>query len=280
MSCDGCVTISNIPREGVQPLQDVLDTIEQWGDVLDPQWVVLFGGEPLLHPHIKEILLAVRQKWPNAGISLPTNALLLRKIIDQDFITQLGKFELRVSLHKNDNDGKFFKSLMTEYMNMFKGWTINNRPFNEYGTPPSEQIPHKFNFQHPNGLSVAVSQNEDFIIPYQYDIAGNIRPYNNDPAQAWSNCVSAELVYLYKKQLWKCLPYPNLKDAVPEFDSLWPKYKPFNASDDLTPFFANISNHEDLCSMCPTANDKRLNHGDPSVVRILPNEKWLQRNTR
>lgn len=279
MSCKGCLAVSDIPREGVQPYEDVLETIKEWSKVLDPRWIQIFGGEPLMHPRIKDIVKDLRTYWPNARISLPTNGLLLRRIMDPEWLDSVTPLELRVSLHRNDDAGRFFKPLIKEFMAMYPDWQRNTKEFHEYGLPESEKVPMLFNFVK-GDLSVAVVHYENFVVPYTYDEQGRMSPYKNDPAEAWKRCVSPELVYLYKKQLWKCIAYPNLKDTAEDFENRWPAYKPFDASDDLTPFFANIRNHEDLCSMCPNNNNTLMDHNDPTTVKILPNEKWLQRNTR
>ena len=279
MSCRGCVTISDIPREGMHDYDDVVRMIENWSQVLEPQWIMLFGGEPLMHPQLKEIALQVRKHWPNARITIPTNALLLKKIIDLDWVRQVAPLEIRVSLHKNDDEGKFFKNLIKEFIASTNGgWKQNDLPFEIAGTPPSEDSPAKFNLLHESGLSIAVVQNPEYIVPYDYDDQGNIAPYNNDHQEAHKHCVSPELVYIYKHQLWKCLPYPNLRDTQPNFEQRWPSYKPFNYNDDLTDFFANVTKAEPLCSMCPTSGT--LDHNNPATVKILPSIKWMEKNTK
>lgn len=274
MSCKGCVTVSDIPRDGVQPFDDVVETIEKWSRVLDPQWVMIFGGEPLMHPQIKDIARQVRKHWPNCNISIPTNGLLLRNVMDVDWVAEVQPLEIRVSLHKDDSEGRFFKGLVSDFMSMYKGWEKNVIPVGE-NLQASEDNPYKFNFSNRSGLSIAVNQNADFIVPYTFNNLGQRSPYNSDPELAHVRCVSPELVYLYKKQLWKCIPYPNLKDTEPEFENKWPKYRPYDASDDLTEFFANITKAESLCSMCPESGV--IPHNSASNVRILPKPAWIQR---
>ena len=274
MSCKGCVTVSDIPRDGVQPFDDVLETIEEWSKVLEPEWVMIFGGEPLMHPRIKDIAREVRKHWPNTRISIPTNGLLLRNIMDTEWVEEVQPLEIRVSLHKDDAEGRFFKRLISEFMSMYKNWQPNKHPLGEAGLPPSPTIEFKFNYLHESGLSIAVSQNEEYIVPYTFDENGNKAPYNSDPVKAQKRCVSPELVFLYKKQLWKCIPYPNLKDTEPNFEKLWPHYAPYNPTDDLTTFFDNVVKPESVCSMCPESGT--MKHNDPSVVKILPKAKWIE----
>lgn len=278
MSCKGCLAISDVQREGVQPYEEVLETIKQWSQVLDPQWIQIFGGEPLMHPRIKDIVTDLRTYWPEARISLPTNGLLLRRIMDPDWIESVVPMEVRVSLHRNDDEGRFFKPLIKDFMSMYTGWQRNTREINEYGLPESDKIPMLFNFTK-GALSIAVVHYENFVIPYTYDEQGRMAPHSNDPDEAWQGCVSPELVYLYKQQLWKCIPYPNLKDAAEDFDR-WPSYTPYSFGDDLTPYFANMHRAESLCSMCPTRGEQHSIQHTPETVKILPKAKWIETQIR
>ena len=274
MSCKGCLAVSDIPREGVQPYEEVLETIKQWSQVLDPHWIQIFGGETLMHPRIKDIVKDLRTHWPDARISLPTNGLLLRRIMDPEWIESVVPMEVRVSLHRNDDEGRFFKPLIKDFMSMYTGWQRNTREINEYGLPESNKIPMLFNFTK-GALSIAVVHYENFVVPYTHDEQGRMAPYDNDPDEAWQGCVSPELVYLYKQQLWKCIPYPNLKDTAEDFDR-WPNYTPYSFGDDLTPYFANMNRAESLCSMCPTRGEQHSIQHSPDTVKILPKAKWIQ----
>jgi organic radical activating enzyme len=274
MSCKGCVTLSDIPRDGVQDYDEVVQSIQEWSQVLDPDWIVIFGGEPLMHPQIKDITRQVRKHWPNARISIPTNGLLLRRIMDTEWLAEVQPVEVRVSLHKDDKEGRFFKGLISDFMSMYTGWKPNISPFGESALPPSPTIGFKFNFIHDSGVSVAVSQNEEYIIPYTFDETGRRAPYASDPVKAHKRCVSPELVFIYKNLLWKCIPYPNLRDTEADFAQRWPHYTPYKSTDDLTAFFHNVTKPESICSMCPESGT--IMHNDPTTVKILPKSKWIE----
>ena len=278
MSCHGCVTLSDRPREGVADYEDLIQGMQQWSKVLDPQWVIIFGGEPLMHPRIKDILRQVRQCWPLAKISICTNALLLRKIIDSQLMRDIAPVELRVSLHKDNDEGRFFKSLIADFMALFPGWQLNNTPIGAGGNHPSKSIPYKFAYENPAGISIAVSQNEEFVIPYTWDSTGQITPYTSDPDRAFAHCVSPANIYLYKNLLYKCFPYPNLQDTQADFDRRWPSFRPYHPGDDLTEFFANLHHAHAICSMCPESG--QVQHNDPKTVKILPKASWIQKQVK
>lgn len=277
MSCRGCVTLSDIPRDGVEDFDNLVQSFEDWSRVIDPNWVMIFGGETLLHPRIKDILLEVRRCYPNSKIAIATNALLLRRICDADWIKQVLPLEVRVSLHKDDSDGRFFKPLLSDLMGMFSDWQYALGT-EDAQNPPSKSIPYKYAFINPNGLTVAVSQNEDFVVPYDRDSHGNIIPYNSDPDLAFAHCVCPDQLYIYKNLLYKCLPYPNLQDTQPNFQRRWPMYKPYRSTDDLTEFFANRYKSHAICTMCPESGS--IKHSDPQNVRILPKAAWIQKQIK
>lgn len=278
MSCRGCVTLSDRPREGVADFDDLVQGMQAWSKVLDPDWVVLFGGEPLMHPRIKDLVLEARRCWPNAKLSICTNALLLRKLIDADWVRQVQPLELRISLHKDDDEGRFFKGLIADFMALFPNWQRNTKPIGEGGNYPSKSIPYRFAYENPVGVSIAVSQNDEFVVPYDKDEQGNISPYQSNPQKSFAHCVSPSNVYLYKNLLYKCFPYPNLQDTQPDFELRWPSYKPYQPTDDLTEFFANLHHAHAICTMCPESGQTR--HNDPKTVKILPKASWIKKQVK
>ena len=82
--CKGCISLSDFDRDGVAPYEDIRSWVDHWKDLVDPKIVVLFGGEPLLHPRFKDVLQLVRATWPQSKVRLITNGYLLDKI-DPEF---------------------------------------------------------------------------------------------------------------------------------------------------------------------------------------------------
>jgi organic radical activating enzyme len=283
MSCRGCVTLNDQPRRGVESFDDLVASMEQWSLYLDPKWILVFGGEPLMHPRYKDICREIRRLWPNAKISIPTNALLLQTAADAQWLDEIKPVEIRVSYHHKDSAEQWFKHNIKEFMSVYKGWKYNTE---ESLHPDMHRNQMLFN-QSYNGVSLGVAQMGEFIRTYDIDNQGQIQPYNNDPQEAFEHCVSPQNVYLYKDQLWKCLPYPNLKDTQPDFENRWPQYRPYSIGDDLTTYFNNMNRAENICSMCPNSRSLEqqhsISHLDSQNVKILPSPKWIQKtinNTR
>lgn len=285
MSCRGCLTISDEPRDGVENTQQAMLSMQEWSQVLDPDWITLNGGEPLMHPDIKLLAQQARLCWPRASICIMTNGLLLRKIMDRDWLESIKPVEIRVSLHRNDDSGRFFKPLLREFMDMYSGWQRDSTTFDGSHVTAlwqDENHPHKFSHSI-NGVTVSVTQYERFTVPYKLEADGTKSPHGSDPAASWSHCVAPELPTLYRGRLWKCAPYANLNDAVPDFDQRWPAYQTLGSTDDLEEYFENIAKPHAICSMCPSSRDLQLgtavDHLDPANVHILPSSRWMQKHT-
>ncbi len=232
-----------------------------------------------MHPRIKELVLEVRRHWPNTKICIPTNALLLKKLFDKQWLEAVQPLEIRVALHKDNKEGRFFKQLIADFMTLFPDWKKSTTPVSEGGGNwISTKVPYKFAYENPVGISIAINQNESFTVPYNQDEHGHIAPFSSDPAKAFAHCVSPGTVYVYKNLLYKCFPYPNLKDTQPDFDTRWPVYKPYTATDDLTEYFANITQPHAICSMCPESGV--VHHNDPKTVKILPKASWIEKQIK
>ena len=277
MSCKGCLAISDIPRNGVPDFEMTMQSIRDWSQVLDPDWVVPLGGEPLLNPRIKEILLEMRRCWPKAKISFCTNGLLLRRIIDKDFLEQVKPIEIRISLHKQNEEGKFFKDIVKDLLALYPKWHKNSFDWGDElpGLPADHKTDYLYSFSH-DTITVSVSTEDTFVVPYRLDEQGRMRPYNNDPVEAYKRCINLELPVLYENHLWRCIPYPNLKDAVADFEQHWPSYKPYKVTDDLTEFFVESMKAHEICRMCPTWDDPVLKR-TPDTIKILPNPNWIKK---
>ena len=83
-----------------------LAKIKEFLPFLDPNKKIVIGesatvineGEPLLHPDIREIILAIKKLYPQTPISITTNGLLLTPSM-VDFLASQGSIELMVSVN-------------------------------------------------------------------------------------------------------------------------------------------------------------------------------------
>ena len=126
LSCTGCATFSELKHHGYHKWDDTKKEILPWLKRLDPECVGLMGGEPLMHPQIKEYIKGLRDLLPNSQIRVPTNGLLLKKHYDVvKLLHNIGNSVLKISYHLND---KTINQSIKEILNDF-----DFEPVTEYG---------------------------------------------------------------------------------------------------------------------------------------------------
>jgi hypothetical protein len=79
LKCDCCCHFNQL-RKSIVPLADFKNWFADWSSVIEPQSVILVGGEPLINPEIAEIAAAVRHFWKRTKIRILTNGRLIPKL--------------------------------------------------------------------------------------------------------------------------------------------------------------------------------------------------------
>lgn len=82
LNCKGCLFASNV-TDGVRhvPLENIEQDAKRMSELFyDVPWIRILGGEPLMHPDIKEVLECYRMNFPDSEIDLCTNGLLIPKM--------------------------------------------------------------------------------------------------------------------------------------------------------------------------------------------------------
>lgn len=79
LRCKGCDHFSAIAEERLVSLDDIKKDLAQISKILNGnvKCISVMGGEPLLHPQLKEILIQARSFFPKTTIRLVTNGILL-----------------------------------------------------------------------------------------------------------------------------------------------------------------------------------------------------------
>lgn len=235
IKCSGCISLSDFPRKGVEPVEEIQTWLEYWHNYLDIDVIVLFGGEPLIHPDLLEICKVIRKYYPTSIIRLITNGYLLDNF-EPDSWFQFSPFEVQVSIHRLDHEAiineKIKKILKTK-----TGWVTSTSSLNKH-----QQI--KFD---KDNFSIYKSKFRNFVAPYGLD-NNTLVPLKSDPNQAHRICGSPDTPVLYKGKLYKCPPVANLIDYTGEN---WNNYKSCESVDELTTFVSKIGCPELVCSQCP-----------------------------
>lgn len=87
LRCKGCDHFACIAEEKFIPYKTIHRDIKRLSEIFNRDYIIkiaVMGGEPLLHPELKEILKDIRKYFPNTIIRLTTNGILLLKQ-DEEF---------------------------------------------------------------------------------------------------------------------------------------------------------------------------------------------------
>lgn len=251
LGCKGCISLSDFPRKGVDSYESIADSCKSWSRVLEPEVITIFGGEPLIHPRLIDVLKCIKAHWHNATIRLITNGYLLKKYDPKVWFT-LGRFEMQVSIHRHDHD-----DLITQEIKKILVTTEGWKPFYPKGN--HQQLGFK-----KDDFTIYKSKFKDFVMPYKVE-NGKPVPFNSDPAKAHAICGSPDTPILYRNKLYKCAPIANLLDV--SMPGVY-KYRGMNADDDLDQFVSDINRPENICSICPDNINHSVDHSNKENVVV------------
>ena len=242
ISCAGCISISDIKRSGIEPFEHLVHSINKWKNVLHPDIITLFGGEPCLHPKLLEICSEIRQSWPNSIIRLITNGYLLDNF-DSAAWFNFEPFEMQISIHRKDHEAIINQKIKNILQHRWT-WHVTKQG--------GEREHRQLTWTHGN-ISIYKSIFSDFVTPYK-KISNQYLPWNSEPAQAHKICGSPATPILYKGLLYKCPPVANIIDIT---GNNWFDYHAVDIHDDISAFVETIGRPEPVCGQCP-AHDQAI----------------------
>lgn len=83
LNCKGCAHFAPVAEPWFANINEYKKDMEELISKVVVDELILFGGEPLLHPNISEFLIESRKMLPNAKISVLTNGLLVLERISE-----------------------------------------------------------------------------------------------------------------------------------------------------------------------------------------------------
>jgi organic radical activating enzyme len=254
ISCQGCISISDQKRNGVESFENIVSYLDQWKFLIRPSVTAVFGGEPCLHPKLLEIIKHVRQTWPTTTIRLITNGYLLDNFDPEEWFL-VGPLEIQVSIHRKDHE-TVINNKIKKILQCRKPWTV------EICKQADHHKQIQWSYQH---IKIYKSIFKEFIVPYRvYD--NNLVPWNSDPTKAHSICGSPSTPILYKGRLYKC---PAVANAIDITGKNWYNYKSVGPEDELEYFVKNIGVPESVCGQCPElSNAVVIDHFDIKNVTV------------
>lgn len=280
LSCRGCVNYSNHLEAHALPWNNNWHTeLSKLNDRFSVRHLEIIGGEPLQHPDIQK-LITFACSLDIKYITLSTNGLLLSENVWlKELCKSVDNLEVRVSYHHsplidNKYNSKMCKSLSEFFdINYSKMKKILCRVFVSTETESIKNLtPETENF--------TITLKDNFILqdpPYwkypELDINEIPIKYNNDPEQAYNDCLCPWLHYVDGK-IYKCAMTGTLPQVLKLKDNIddWPLLKNYMAYNVLADHdketFERLTGHEDVCKYCPVAGQWQYDKTD-SHSKIL-----------
>ena len=249
LSCKGCTTFSDLKHPGeISEWNDIKNDLLAWSDRIEFEAMGFMGGEPLIHPRIKDWIVGIRETFPNTQLRFITNGLLLEKHKDViDLLHSIGNCVIKISKHIDDPR---IKSVIKYIMNRFDWEPVTEFGINRWSTG--------------NEVKFQITVPQKFYKTFKGEYA-NMAPHNNNPVDAFNQlCVQKRCPLMYEGKLYKCCTAGLLEHILHKFNypnyEQWKPYLNTGISPDcdqktLNAFINNFAKPHRMCSQCPTLAD-------------------------
>jgi sulfatase maturation enzyme AslB (radical SAM superfamily) len=250
LSCKGCTTFSDLKHQGdYGEWSQTKEWLEQWNQRLNIEAIGFMGGEPLIHPNIKDWIIGARQILPTSQIRFVTNGLLLEKSLEIiDTLYELGNSVLKISVHIEDAR---INRMIKYIMNRFDWKPVTEFHINRWSTG------NDFKFQ--------INRPERFYQTFKGTYS-DMKPHDNNPADAFHQlCVQKKCPLLFEGKLYKCgtaglTPHILKKFNNPNIE-LWEPYMNTGltldcTNEELNKFINNFGKPHSMCRQCPVESDR------------------------
>lgn len=228
--------------------------LKKWSRLIRVSTVTLQGGEPTLHPHLKDLLKITRKYFDkDTTIQLTTNSSLLNKPKNKGLIETLFEVQpvrINTVIHFTEKDIR--KRL---YQN------IRDYIFKDYKWERVQR--HKFKCEKVVLEMMDFTTGNSLWIPYGKISNGQLKPYqDNNPDRSYDRCGQQVVSAIFKGRLFKCPRSAILGHFLEKYklenDEDWNKYYKYTGIDGN-----NIKELEDfaetklkqqseyICGMCP-----------------------------
>lgn len=247
LACRSCTNYSDYGMKGGYVRWSQM---QDWLDVLFTRLRVdcfsVIGGEPFLNPELENWVNSFRERYPYITLMILTNATLLDKnwwILDS--MAKHGMIYLKMTNHQ-PNLG-YFEAAKRKLLDNFP-WQYQG---DDYWFEPSKI------------LDLRIESPPIFMRTFRGEY-GNMKPYDNDPAEAFKICNQQICPLFVDGKLYKCstagLLHRVLKDHSQLDDLDWQPYVDkgltLDCSDqELEAYADNFGKPHAICRMCPISKD-------------------------
>jgi len=254
LTCEDCNRFNNHDFKGWQAWSDYKHIYQQWAQYVEPESIVILGGEPLLNPTLSEWVRGLNKLW-DCNIQILTNGTRINHVRGLYDLIRTSRCWMGVSLH----DKNYLPELEKELSIFLKKEMITydrNHPRNRSGS----------DVMYGDGtVHVSVWIQDEFMeSAIKIQPNGKFTLHSSDPVKAHESCPIAQnkSYHFIRGKLYKCGPvalFPEF-DQQHKFDisdsdrTLLNEYQPLTVDDfktRSTEFLANIDNPIPQCKFCP-----------------------------
>lgn len=252
LACQGCTNYSDLNHQGYVTWSQGKEWLTQWLSRITIQEFGIMGGEPMINPQWRDWCRGVRDLMPGGRIRFTTNGTFLDRTPDiLDFFQDLENITLKITVHVPDPllEARI-KSLMDQRV-----W----QKVEEFGIS---------RWAGPGGLRLQINRPQHFLRTFQGEYE-NMRPWNNQPEQAFAACVQKTCPLLYRGRIYKCSTAGLLLDTLEKFQRPnWHEWTQFidpgidwqDHDDAIEEFIANFNRPHSRCAQCPSTADAAIDH--------------------
>jgi len=258
LSCSGCITFSDSRVvKGITRYNP--DHLAFWSQHIEPAYINMFGGEPLLNPDLELWLAGCSEYWPNSSLAIQTNGLRLTK----GHLTLIDKYNVNFIISQHL---AYYTSVITDFIDAvlatgkFQPWTNENGPVqNGYG--------EQRGWINESGASIqwTESYKETVWWPFYHGTAEDSEPnysyFSNDFASSWNTCVARTFVNMFEGDLYKCPAVAGLlingeslglnkKETWRDYFNNYKKLSLGSDSSTITNWFKEQAAPQSCCNMC------------------------------
>jgi sulfatase maturation enzyme AslB (radical SAM superfamily) len=263
LSCKSCTNYSDYGMKGgYVKWSDVKPTLDSWFDRIRVDCFGFIGGEPLMNPELETWVRNFRTEYPYTTVMIVTNAqLFMKNLWLLDAMEELGMIYLKFTNHIPN--AAYFKQAVDTVMTRFDWKWV----------PEWERY-----FYQEKILDFLVSETPTFMKTYLGEY-GSMKPYNNNPNEAFQICNQQICPLLYNGKLYKCSSLGMLERVLGDHNQLTdPDWAPYVTNQglgidctdkELQVWADNFGLPIKECSMCPTARDNPFHPHYPDVINRI-----------
>jgi hypothetical protein len=200
-----------------------------------------------MNPDIRNWITGLRELLPASQIRFTTNGLLLEKNFDiVDVLHDIGNVVFKIAVHQVN---PALEETIKKIYEKFEWESVV-----EFGISRLKTS---------NNMRFHVRRPDVFYKTYQGTYY-NMRPHDNNPADAFAICCQQTCPLLYNGKIYKCSTSGLLEDVLARTgfpnQEMWNEYlyeglSPTDSDDKIKQFLENFGKPHQMCGMCPTKND-------------------------